>query len=81
MEKAAADAAYARLHDDAKWHDGTFTSWVENQSATHPYRFDFGVEIGVSETDLRPHDKFTTIPSASPFAAPEPEEVSGGDTS
>lgn len=66
MEREAANARYARLHDDRKWHDGSFTQWAKEPSREFPYRFDFGVTVGVADTDLRPHDLFTTR-EAAPF--------------
>lgn len=76
MERTAADARYAKLHDDRKWHDGTFTSWVKEQSTSHPYRFDFGVTIGVADTDIRPDDDFLTREKA-PLAAKQPQGDEG----
>ena len=66
MEREAADALYARLHEKQPYHDGTFTSWAEHRSASHPYHFHDGVKIGVAESDLTPHDMFTTEQNASP---------------
>lgn len=67
MEQKAADARYARLHDDRKWHDGTGTRWANEPSRGFPYRFDFGVTIGVADIDIRPDDLFLTE-EAAPFA-------------
>lgn len=66
MEREAADAMYAALHEDVPFHDGTFTSWAKDRSHKHPYRFSEGVTIGVASTDLAPHDLFTTEKNASP---------------
>jgi hypothetical protein len=78
MEREAANAAYERLHEARKWHDGTFTRWAEHPSALFPYRFDFGVTVGVAETDLRPGDLFTTQESA-PFPVPPQGESDAED--
>lgn len=66
MERAAADARYAALHEDAPYHDGSFSSWAEQRSPSHPYHYSEGVTVGVAERDLAPWDKFTTEVSASP---------------
>ena len=71
MERVAAARQYERLHEDAPWHDGTFTSWRKEPSASHPYRADDGVTIWVASVDLNPDDEFTTKRDASP--------VKGGD--
>lgn len=65
----AADAAYADLHKDRPWHDGTYTRWAKERSASFPYRYDFGVNIGVSDSDVRPDDLFTTREEAPLVAA------------
>jgi hypothetical protein len=74
MEREAANARYARLHEKSQWHDGSFTRWAEEPSDSHPYRYDHGVTVGVSETDLYPDDDFLTKVSASPHPSPEPPE-------
>lgn len=66
MEQQAANAAYADLHEKAPYHDGTFTSWAEERSRKHPYRYTDGVTIAVANHDPTPWDKFTTEVSASP---------------
>lgn len=58
MDLAAADRQYAALHEDAPWHDGTFTSWVEERDAGHPYHYSDGVRIWVSDVDYSPGDDF-----------------------
>lgn len=70
MEREAAQAAYEALHEKQPWHDGTFTSWAKERSASHPYRYDAGVSIGATETDLTPWDLFTTKADASPVQPP-----------
>lgn len=81
MAAEAARAKWGRLHDERKWHDGSFANWESEPSASHPFRFDMGVTIGVVDTDSRPHDKFLTVEST-PFPPPnpEPEEDRSGDS-
>lgn len=79
-EREAAEAAYGALHEEKPWHDGTYTSWAKNRSASHPYRFDMGVTIGVADHDLAPWDQFTTQRGASPLPpseTPGPEAIDG----
>ncbi|HEY9353474.1 MAG TPA: hypothetical protein VIP28_09500, partial [Nocardioides sp.] len=66
MEREAANAAYADLHEDAPFHNGTFTSWAKERSKRHPYRYNDGVTITVAGHDPTPWDKFTTEVNASP---------------
>ena len=66
MERDAASAAYDKVHEKLKWHNGDFSSWAEERDAAHPYHYASGVKIGVADYDLAPHDKFTTEVSASP---------------
>lgn len=68
MEKASAEFRYARLHEDAPYHDGTFTSWAKEQSTSHPLHYSAGVTIWVAQVDIAPHDEFTTDAQASPIA-------------
>lgn len=58
MERAAAQAKYAELHEALPFHDGTFAKWAKERSASHPYRYDEGVTVWVAEHDLTPHDHF-----------------------
>lgn len=62
MEKAAADARYAELHEKRAYHDGTFprdlSDWAEKRSAETPYHYLDGVTISVAPVDLAPHDHF-----------------------
>ena len=74
MEREAASAMYAKLHEDAPYHDGSFRSWAKERSQSHPYHFGDGVTFGVAAEDIAPHDKFTTEVDASPVAP-----VRGGD--
>lgn len=66
MEQRAADALYAKVHEREPYHDGSFTSWSKDRSLDHPYHFNDGVSIGVTDYDIAPHDKFTTERDASP---------------
>jgi hypothetical protein len=72
MEREAAEAFYAALHDKAPWHNGAFSSWAKEQSPRHPIHFRHGVTVGVAPVDLSPWDKFTTDANASPVP-PEPD--------
>lgn len=58
MERAAAEWRYSKLHEDAPYHDGTFSSWSKDRSTSHPYSAHDGVTLWVAETDLAPHDHF-----------------------
>lgn len=61
MATAGAEALYAQLHEGAPFHDGTFKSWAQKRSRTHPYHFSDGVTIWVAEEDLTPDDDFLSI--------------------
>lgn len=81
MERDAAQALYADLHEKAPYHDGTFTDWEAKRSSSHPYHFNDGVSFGVAEADPSPWDLFTTRVDASPVQPPpEPtiEDPRGG---
>ena len=52
MAREAAQAKYARLHDEHQFHDGSFESWTEKPSVSHPYHRDHGVTIWVAGEDL-----------------------------
>lgn len=58
MEREGAARKYARLHEKAPFHDGTFTDWAEKASSAHPYHFMDGVTIYVAPVDVNPHDHF-----------------------
>lgn len=66
MEREAAAAKYARLHQDAQWHDGSFTSWSTQPDVSHPYHRDHGVTIWVAKKDYSPDDDFLRGPSLAP---------------
>jgi len=66
MARTAAKEQYDALHERAIYHDGSFTSWKSEQTRSHPYRFDAGVNVGVATEDPTPWDKFTTEREASP---------------
>jgi hypothetical protein len=67
METEAANHAYARLHEDRPFHDGTFKSWVKDWSPSHPYHYSDGVKIMATARDYNPGDLFTTKVDASPW--------------
>lgn len=71
MAQEAASWLYENLHADKPFHDGTFKSWREERSASHPYHYRDGVTIAVAETDLLAHDLFTTQVNASPVPPSE----------
>lgn len=66
MEREAAQATYAELHEYHKFHDGTFTSWSPKRTELFPYQFDSGVRISVTGEDLTPWDLFTRDTDANP---------------
>jgi hypothetical protein len=66
MEREAASRAYAELHSERSFHDGTFTSWAKERSRSHPYHFGDGVSLWVADQDAAPWDEFTTKVNASP---------------
>ena len=78
MEREAAQAALGALRgEDAKWHDGTFTSWRKDRSASHPYPAGAGEYVHVADVDVAPWDEFTTKLDASPI----PPSTSEGEDS
>ena len=52
MVEESARAEYARLHEKRPWHDGSFSKWSEEPSATFRFHFQHGTTIWVAETDL-----------------------------
>lgn len=58
MARMGALNRYNLLHGKKPWHDGTFTSWAEKPSLEHPFKFDDGVNIWMSQYDLTPDDDF-----------------------
>jgi hypothetical protein len=76
MESEAAKARYGRLHDERKWHDGSFAHWAKEPSDAYPYRFDMGVTQGVSDVDVRPTDTFLTDERASWPPPPQGDQPS-----
>lgn len=58
MEQAGARARYERLHKEAPYHDGSFSSWAKERTNSHPYGMFDGVTIWVADRDLTPDDKF-----------------------
>ena len=67
MDREAASALYAAQHEDAPYHNGTFTDWGKTRSTDHPYRYDEGVVIGIADHNIAPWDEFTTQVDASPI--------------
>jgi len=63
-ERAAANALYAQLHEDAQYHDGNHKHWSATRTRATPYRYDEGVSIWVAPEDLAPDDDFLGSPSA-----------------
>ena len=76
MERAAADWRYDTLHEKRPFHDGTFESWAEKRSLSHPYHARDGVTLWVAESDLAPHDHFL----GDAKDCDECQEVDGGDS-
>lgn len=83
MEREAADRAYERIHEKRPFHDGTFKSWAEEASESHPYHFRDGVTVYVADEDQAPWDEFTTRESASPLPSDrgdrDREDAAGSD--
>lgn len=74
MEREAAAARYAKLHEKAPYHDGSFTSWAADRGPSHPYHFNDGVSIGIADHNVTPWDNFTTKAEASPVDAPAEDD-------
>ena len=82
MALAAADAKYDELHEKRPYHNGTFESWAEKRSASHPFHFRDGVGIWVSRDDLTPEDLFLDRPSpAREQLVGEPSQAEDRDAS
>lgn len=77
MVRDAADSAYADLHKDAEFHDGTFTRWSSKRTPEFPYRFNEGVKVRVARENLKPWDEFATKRDASPLPPAADEEQDG----
>lgn len=60
MERAAAQALWASLHEARPYHDGTFTDWAAQRTPSHPYHYNDGITIDVATTDDNPDDAFLT---------------------
>lgn len=54
MELRAAERKWAALHEAMPWHDGTFSSWSQERSASHPCHYTDGVTLWVAEVDYDP---------------------------
>ncbi|MGH3996674.1 MAG: hypothetical protein ACRDTJ_04345 [Pseudonocardiaceae bacterium] len=76
MERRAAETLYAELHEKEPYHNGTFASWSKDRGPSHPYHFNDGVSVGVTDRDVTPWDTFTTQRNASPTP---PTEDDGED--
>ena len=50
----AANWRYASLHEELPYHDGSFESWRKERSVSHPFRYDSGVRLWVSDVDYDP---------------------------
>lgn len=50
-EQLAALWRFGALHEKQPFHNGTFESWSEERSPTHPYRYDDGVTIWAAPID------------------------------
>jgi hypothetical protein len=81
MARSAAESTYRRQHEKRPWHNGTFTSWVEHPSKSHPYYMDVGLRFAAAQTDLAPWDDFMTNPNASPLPPSDetPDDSEGVD--
>lgn len=51
MVEESARAEYARLHEKRPWHDGSFSKWSEEPSATFRFHFQHGTHIWAADTD------------------------------
>lgn len=67
MAQASAQARWEALHEDAPYHDGSFTSWDKKRNAGHPFHRDEGVRIWVAPVDLSPDDHFLDESEGDPF--------------
>lgn len=79
MELAAANRAYDRVHEKAVFHDGTFTSWREKASKSHPYHYRDGITLSVGREDEHPDDDFTTNVNAKPGGVVDGDPPGEGD--
>lgn len=66
MERAAAERAFDKLHEDAPFHDGSFASWAKEWSEEYPYHAKDGMTVYVADTDVNPGDLFTADADAVP---------------
>jgi hypothetical protein len=58
MDLKAAERKWASLHADRPFHDGSFRSWAKEFSDSHPFHFNDGVLVWVSDVDYSPADQF-----------------------
>lgn len=69
MQRAAAERRWSSLHEARPYHDGTFRSWRKEPDDQHPFRFDDGVTIWVTDgEDPSPDDQFLAVESPGPPA-------------
>lgn len=75
MALAAVNAKYDELHEKRKFHNGTFESWSEKRSDSHPFHYRDGVGLWVSRVDLTPDDDFLSVGvlGADQFPGQDPE--------
>lgn len=58
MQALGAQRLYDLLHEEEPYHDGSFERWSKTPSYEYPFRYDDGVSIWASDTDLTPEDDF-----------------------
>lgn len=69
MQLKAAMALYSQLHDEAPYHDGSFTRWAKKRSNDYPFHALEGVSFYLAATDVNPDDDFLSdglVPQQSP---------------
>lgn len=84
MWREAAQAKYARLHEKAAYHDGTFPedlrAWSEHPSSRTPFHFNHGVTIWVAGEELGLGGEFLGASEQAERDDDEPEDAeSEGD--
>ena len=58
MQLKAAERLYGLKHEDRPFHDGTFKNWAKDPSPEFPFRYDDGVTIWLSPTEVNEEDEF-----------------------
>lgn len=62
---------FDEIHEDAQWHDGTYTNFTAKPTTGTPFHYMDGVTLWVSAKDLSPDDDFlgdlvtSTLPPSS----------------